>query len=138
MAEFYVDPSRENFALFKSLPRDEPIHMLNFIRLRETAAYPAGHRCAGLGLTGAQAYDEYIRLINPLIEGLGGGMVWHQSFQCIVTGPERFEWDHVFVMGYPSANAFFAMVKDPQYIAEIVPHRTAAVLDSRLVRYAGV
>jgi uncharacterized protein (DUF1330 family) len=138
MEQTYVDPSRENFALFKALPRDEPIHMLNFIRLRDMAAYPQAHTCSGLGWTGSQAYDEYIRLINPLIEGLGGGMVWHQTLECMVTGPETFEWDHVFVMGYPSANAFFAMVKDPFYVSDVLPHRTAAVLDSRLVRYRGV
>ena len=32
-------------------------------------------------------------------------------------------------------SAFMAMVKDPHYIAEVVPHRTAAVADSRLIRF---
>jgi hypothetical protein len=35
----YVDPTRERFALFKELPRDQPIHMLNLVKLCEQAAY---------------------------------------------------------------------------------------------------
>ena len=42
MTETYLDPTRERFALFKDLPRDEPIHMLNLIRLHPEAVYPDG------------------------------------------------------------------------------------------------
>ena len=31
MTETYIDPSRENFEDFKTLPRDTPIHMLNLL-----------------------------------------------------------------------------------------------------------
>ena len=36
----YIDPDRQAWEAFKSLPRDRPIHMLNLIRLRDTAEYP--------------------------------------------------------------------------------------------------
>jgi len=49
----YVDPSRENFARFKALARDTPIHLLNQIRYRDKAVYPEGHPAAGLGWSGA-------------------------------------------------------------------------------------
>ncbi|MDP5103613.1 MAG: DUF1330 domain-containing protein, partial [Erythrobacter sp.] len=49
MTEFYIDPSPENFAAFKDLPRDEPIHMLNLLRYRDHAEYPEGHEHAGKG-----------------------------------------------------------------------------------------
>jgi hypothetical protein len=132
----YVDPSRENWELFKSLPRDTPIHMLNLIKLRALAEYPEEHPDHGMGRTGREAYAIYKAGIAPIIAAAGGGMVWQPAMQCVVTGPAD-EWDEAFVMGYPNAAAFMAMVKDAHYVAEVVPHRTAAVADSRLIRFAG-
>lgn len=132
----YVNPGRENFDLFKSLPRDEPVDLLNMIRFRERALYPDGHDCADLGWSGARAFDEYFSRLLPFIDRLGGGIKWQGTFECVITGPAQFEWDRVFVMGFPSAGAFLALVTDPEYRAEVVDHRTAAVQDSRLVRFA--
>jgi len=130
----YIDPSRENFARFKALPRDEPIHLLNMVRFRERAAYPEGF--AAPERSGAEAFDEYFRLVVPRIEALGGGLVFNAQFRCMMTGPAEPEWDRVFVMGFPAASGFLALVTDPGYKAEVVVHRTAAVQDSRLIRYA--
>lgn len=131
----FVNPARENFDRFKALPRDEPMQLLNMIRFRELAAYPEGHACAQFGWSGERAFEEYLRLTVPIIERLGGGIVWQGTFQGVITGPEEFEWDRVFVMGFPGANTFLALVSDPEYKTHVVDHRTAAVQDSRLVRY---
>jgi uncharacterized protein (DUF1330 family) len=40
-----------------------------------------------------------------------------------------------FIAEYPNADAFLAMVTNPEYRA-LVAHRTAAVEDSRLIRLA--
>ncbi|HVR91611.1 MAG TPA: DUF1330 domain-containing protein [Novosphingobium sp.] len=130
----HIDPSPENWALFKSLPRDTPIRMLNLIKFKEWADYPAGHPNHGKGLTGREAYVIYKAGIAPIIAASGGGMVWQGPLECTVTGPAD-EWDEAFVMGYPNSGAFMAMVKDAHYIAEVVPHRTAALADSRLIRF---
>lgn len=135
MGEVYVDPSRENFDRFKALPRDEPVEMLNLVRFRALAQYPEGHPLAGEGLTGAEAYAEYMRTILPVLARAGGEIAWRGAFRCMVTGPAAWEWDETFVMRYPSAAAFIGMVKDPDY-APVVIHRQAAVEDSRLVRFA--
>ena len=132
----HIDPSRENFARFKALPRDTPIHLLNQVRYRERAVYPEDHPAAALGWTGEQAFAEYFRLVVPRIEALGGGLVWNASFECMMTGPTQPEWDRIFVMGFPDAGAFLALVTDAGYKADVVVHRTAAVRDSRLIRYA--
>lgn len=63
-------------------------------------------------------------------------MVWEAPIECVVTGVEG-EWDEGFVMGYPDSATFMAMVKNPDYIRDVVPHRTAAVADSRLIRFDG-
>jgi uncharacterized protein (DUF1330 family) len=130
----YIDPSRENFALFKSLPRDTPVQMLNLIRYRAQAAYPDDHPNAGKGMTGREAYAEYHKAIAPILTRVGAAMTWQGGFECVVTGPAEWPWDDTFVMGYPNSAPFLAMVTDPEY-RQHVAHRTAAVEDSRLVRF---
>ncbi|PKB24900.1 hypothetical protein B0I00_0079 [Novosphingobium kunmingense] len=132
----YVDPDRENWQRFKDLPRDRPIHMLNLIKFRDLAAYPEGHPSHGMGLTGREAYAIYAEGFQRLVAQDGAAMVWQAPLECVVTGPEG-EWDEAFVMGYPDSASFMAMVKNEQYVRDIVPHRTAAVADSRLIRFRG-
>lgn len=132
----YIDPSRENWQRFKDLPRDRPIHMLNLIRFNDLADYPEGHPNHGKGLTGREAYEIYKQGFKRLVADDGAAMVWEAPMECVVTGPEG-EWDEAFVMGYPDSAAFMAMVKNAEYIRDVVPHRTAAVADSRLIRFAG-
>jgi uncharacterized protein (DUF1330 family) len=128
-----IDPLREQFEAFKALPRDEPIHMLNLIRLREKAAYPEGHPDHDKNLSGLDAYRAYGRTAGPIFRRLGGKQVWAGRPDAVVTGPAEEKWDLVFIAEYPSAAAFLAMVTDPDY-REHVKHRQAAVLDSRLIR----
>lgn len=132
----YVDPSRDNWQRFKDLPRDRPIHMLNLIKFRETADYPEGHPDRGKGRTGREAYAIYAEGFQRVVASDGAAMVWKAPLECVVTGPEG-EWDEAFVMGYPNSAAFMKMVRNEEYIRDVVPHRTAAVADSRLIRFAG-
>lgn len=130
----YIDPSRENWEAFKALPRDTPIRMLNLIKFRELADYPDGHPYHGKGMTGREAYAIYAREFQRLVADDGAAMVWEGPLECTVTGPAE-EWDEGFVMGYPHAGVFMAMVKNEAYVREALPHRTAAVADSRLIRF---
>ena len=132
----YVDPSRENWQAFKDLPRDRPIHMLNLIKFRDLAEYPEGHPNHGKGLTGREAYAIYYEGFQRVVAQDGAAMVWEAPIECVVTGPAG-EWDDAFVMGYPNSAVFMAMVKNEEYVRDVVPHRTAAVADSRLIRFRG-
>jgi uncharacterized protein (DUF1330 family) len=126
----YIDPTREAFDAFKALPRDTPIHMLNLIRLKETAVYPDGETCSG-----AEAYRRYGEFSGPIFEALGGQIVWRGTQECMLTGPADKHWDIAFIAAYPDAAAFLAMVTNPEY-QKVVVHRTVAVADSRLIRFA--
>lgn len=132
----YVDPSREGWQAFKDLPRDRPIHMLNLIKFRELADYPEGHVNHGKGMTGQQAYEVYREGFQRVVANDGAAMIWEAPLDCTVTGPQG-EWDEAFVMGYPNSGLFMAMVKNEEYVRDVLPHRTAAVADSRLIRFAG-
>ncbi len=132
-----VNPTREQFDAFKALPRDTPIHMLNLIRLREKADYPADHLNHGKGMTGAEAYRAYGRELAPFLGRLGGRQVWAGRPETVVTGPADERWDLAFIIEYPGSAAFMAMVTDERYKSTVV-HRTAAVEDSRLIRLAPI
>ncbi|MCY3995894.1 MAG: DUF1330 domain-containing protein [Rhodobacter sp.] len=131
----HIDPTRTQFDTFKALPRDRPIEMLNLVRLRTRAHYPESHKLAGETVSGDMAYASYGRESAPILERLGGVIVWRGSFRSVLIGPEGERWDRMFIARYPSAHAFLAMVTDPDYRRAVV-HRQAAVRTSRLVRCA--
>lgn len=135
MPEIYIDPSPANFQAFKDLPRDTPINMLNLLLYRDVAEYPEGHEHAGKGWSGRRAYEEYGKTSGPIFKRVGGSILWRGRFETMVTGPEGREWHDGFIAQYPNAGAFFAMIKDPDYRLAVV-NRTAALADSRLVRFA--
>ena len=126
----HVDPTKETFAAFRSNDRPGPIHMLNLVRFREKAAYPDGRNA-----TGAEAYAAYGRDSHPVFSRLGGRIVWRGNFELMLIGPVDERWDECFIAEYPSVAAFVEMIREPVY-REAVKHRQAAVLDSRLIRFA--
>jgi uncharacterized protein (DUF1330 family) len=105
--------------------------MLNLIRLRESALYPDGRK-----VTGAEAYAEYGKVSGPVFQRVGGEIIWRGEPQAMLIGPADGLWDIAFIARYPSASAFLEMVTDEFYQREAVPHRQAAVSDSRLIRHA--
>ncbi|MBI1263384.1 MAG: DUF1330 domain-containing protein [Alphaproteobacteria bacterium] len=127
----HIDPERAAFEAFKALPRDEPVEMLNLIALHDRAAYPDGR-----DISGAQAYRLYGEASAPIFQRVGGRILWRGAPRCVLIGPADERWDLAFIAAYPSAGAFLAMVTDPVYQSEAVPHRRAAVRDSRLIRHA--
>lgn len=129
----YRDTDRAQFDLFKSLPRDTPINMLNLVRFHDSAQYPAYHALAGKALTGAQAYANYGAASAPVLARVGGNIVWRGGFEMSLIGPAEEHWDAMFIAHYPTAGAFLAMVTDPEYQRAVL-HRQAAVSDSRLIR----
>ncbi len=130
----HIDPDRKNWEAFKALPRDTPIDMLNLIKFHDQAQYPVGHPDHGKGVSGREAYARYASGFRKIAEKLGAKMIWQGNLETAVTGPAD-EWDEAFVMGYPNSAAFLAMVTDPAYKDDVVVHRTAAVKDSRLIRF---
>lgn len=124
----HIDPTREQFAAFKDLPRDGRIQMLNLVRLRPKARYPDGRDA-----TGRDAYRTYLRESDAVFRRVGGRLHWIGRYELMVIGPPEERWDLVFIAEYPGADAFIEMVHDPVY-GEAVQHRQAAVEDSRLIR----
>ena len=125
----YLDPERDQFEQFKSLPRDTPIHMLNLIKLKESSTYEDG-----TVTTGAEAYAAYGKESGPIFQRVGGKIIWRGNPECMLIGPVEEQWDIAFIAYYPNAGAFMEMVTDLDY-QQAVKHRQAAVDTSRLLRH---
>ncbi|MGB5076188.1 MAG: DUF1330 domain-containing protein [Sphingorhabdus sp.] len=135
MEQQFVDPTRAAFDLFKSLPRDTPINMLNLLKFHDLARYPDSHPNAGKGWSGEQAYAEYGKTSGPVFRRVGGHIIWRGKMEAMVIGPEMRHWDAAFIAFYPNSRAFLEMVTDSDYKLAVV-NRQAAVLTSRLIRFA--
>ena len=132
--DHFVDPSRENFEIFKALDRTSPVLMLNKLKFYDIAKYEAGHLLENTPMTGAEAYANYGVDSGPIFSRVGGSIIWRGEFEATVIGPTDEHWDQVFIARYPSAAAFLEMVTDPVY-QKAVKHRQAAILTSRLQRF---
>lgn len=134
MTDAYIDPTREAFDLFKSLPRDVPINMLNLLKFNEQAQYPVGHPGAAHGWSGQRAYQEYGKTSGPIFQRVGGSILWRGRMEAMLIGPADRHWDAAFIARYPTSAAFMEMVTDPDYQKAVV-NRQAAVKTSRLIRF---
>jgi uncharacterized protein (DUF1330 family) len=124
----YVDPDKERFGLFKDLPLDHSIQMLNLVSLNETARYEDGTTVSGV-----DAYKAYGKESGPIFHRLGGKIIWSGDFELTLIGPADEKWDIAFIAEYPTGQAFVDMIRDPDY-RKAVRHRQAAVKTSRLIR----
>jgi len=127
----HISFDKGDFEVFRANDQPGPIHMFNLVRLRDRAAYEDD--TTATGATGAEAYARYGRLSAPVLRRVGGRLVWRGAMEQMLIGPAGVRWDLCFIVEYPKATALLAMLKDPEY-QKAVPHRQAAVLDSRLIR----
>jgi uncharacterized protein (DUF1330 family) len=126
-----VDPTPESFkALFKAVPPDTPVVMLNLLRFRKRAVYRSGEKQPSR--SGREAYAEYSRLAGHFLKTTGATVVWRGTAHHALIAPADESWDEVLLVAYPSVAAFGQMVTAEEY-QRIVFHRTAALLDSRLI-----
>jgi uncharacterized protein (DUF1330 family) len=100
---------KPNAAAFKELAtaNDEgPVVMLNLLKFKERA--DSGE------ITGRESYNLYGRDVKPMVEALGGRIIWHGKAQQVLIGDEADEWDAVALVEYPSRKAFIEMATSKQ------------------------
>lgn len=82
-----INPSREQLAAFaEGMPADTPILMLNLLRYREVAEYPAGSECAPC--SGREAYKRYSRTALAKVQGAGGQVELMAAAQVALIAPQ--------------------------------------------------
>jgi uncharacterized protein (DUF1330 family) len=104
--------------------------MINLLRYREQAEYPAGFDAAPC--SGREAYQRYGEQALQHVASVGGRPIWMGSVKTVVIGPQDEKWDDAVLVEYPSRQAFMEMVARPEY-QQCAVHRTAALADSRLI-----
>jgi uncharacterized protein (DUF1330 family) len=78
-----------------------PVVMLNLLDFK-----PAG---------GFERYAEYAEAVTPLLEKVGGRVVFAGNANVPVIGPSK--WDMVILVEYPTRQAFLDMTSSPEYVA---------------------
>lgn len=130
---FYLEPSQESGRAFLTRQMKGPVVMLNLLRFREIADYSDQPALAPPSpISGAAAFDLYIRHTLPFLHGSGGDLLFLGRGDRFLIGPEHERWDLVMMVRQSGVSSFLAFASHAEYLAGI-GHRTAAVEDSRLL-----
>ena len=115
-----------------SFPENTPIFMLNLLRYRKFADY--GGRTDVAPCSGREAYHErYAPVTSRIMAADGTKVFWVGSVLAHLIAPVDESWDEILLVEYPDFAAFRNLVENPEYQADAVFHRTAALEDSRLI-----
>lgn len=125
-----IDPSRADVERLRKLPQDTPVTMLNLLRFRERAAYPAD--AAAAPCSGRDAYARYSEVAAEKVRAVGGRPAWIGEALVSFIAPAEERWDEMLLVDYPTLAAFLQMLAMPDYQAATI-HRTAALSDARLI-----
>ena len=107
--------------------------MLNLLRFRELADYSATpHLAPEQPITGAAAYDLYIKHTLPHLRAAGGEVIFLGAGGSFLIGPADERWDAAMLVRQHSVKDFMAFATQEEYL-EGIGHRTAALEDSRLL-----
>jgi uncharacterized protein (DUF1330 family) len=113
VSETYIHPSPEQIAALQSMKLDGPLVMLNLLRFA-----PDG---------GEEEYARYGAAAAPFLRRSDANVRYLGNVAATVIGAE--EWDRIILVEYPSVQAFFEMIGNPEYPSEI---RAGSLADSRL------
>lgn len=133
MTQHYLDVSQEAGAAFFSRNISGPVTMLNLLRFRDVADYSADPQLKPVHpITGAEAFEKYIEHTLPLLKKSGGEILFLGEGSNYLIGPMDERWDMMMLVKQNSTADFMAFASDAEYLAGL-GHRTAALLDSRLL-----
>ncbi|MCK5858120.1 DUF1330 domain-containing protein [Abyssibacter sp.] len=126
-----IDPTGDDLKrIVATVAADTPVTMLNLLRFRDQAAYPATDDAKPC--SGRDAYARYSRQALAHVRAVGGEPVVIAEVLGRFIGPDNEDWDEMLLVRYPSLSAFLAMIGNPDYQAATI-HRTAALADARLI-----
>ena len=111
-------PNPEEFEIFAANADEGPVVMLNLL-----AFVPDG---------GRERYGEYLRRAGPLVEAVGGRVVFLGHGAELLLGTEHDRWDEVLLIEYPTRGALLEMSRSAAY-QEILPIRNESLVRSVLL-----
>ena len=122
----YIKPGREQIMRLAESDHGGPVVMLNLLKFAKTAG-DAG------GKTGAESYETYGEKMREIMAERGIQLLWRGRVDSVVIGDDDADgWDMVLLVQYPSRKVFLEMGASQEY-SRVGEHRTAALVDSRLI-----
>tara|TARA_Y100000590_G_scaffold242399_1_gene272439 strand:+ start:338 stop:721 length:384 start_codon:yes stop_codon:yes gene_type:complete len=101
MSNFEINVLRE-------FPDDGPVVMLNLVKFREVSSDGNG--------TGSDAYKRYAEEVTPLMEKVGGRVLWAGNIQHpVLHEGGDVDWDWSVLVEYPNRSAFLELVSNSVY-----------------------
>ncbi len=121
-----VNPTPEQLRRMVSEGPDGAIVMVNLLKYRAKAAYPADRSEAKENMSGLDAYRRYGATALKCVTEMGGGIVWGGQQALVFIGGGEQDWDEVICVRYPSRQTFLQMIARPDYLAATY-HRDAGL-----------
>ncbi|QTD57327.1 DUF1330 domain-containing protein [Parasphingorhabdus cellanae] len=119
-----ASPTEQQWRQILTLPENEPVTLINFFKLNETANYPARSDTFETSVSGEEAFNRYAEVSVPTMERVGGKFLHVGPFSGMFIGEEE-HWDIVAIGAYPDLHALVSLYSDEGYRAAFI-HRTAA------------
>jgi hypothetical protein len=120
-------PEPEQAKAFFFGEENGPMVMVNLLKFKDKAEYPADHaNAANPDMTGKQAYAIYGAAVMKCLEMVGGKGLFSADVTGLILGQVEELWDMVALAYYPSPQAMMAMVGLPEYQG-IEVHRFAGL-----------
>ena len=118
-----VLPNENQIKEFNEQIEDKPIYMINLLKFREKAIYPAKRET---NLTGEEAYAIYTKEVEEHLLNVGGRPVFGGNIERLMLGEVEDLWDKIYIAMYPSRKAMLQMITNPDYIKS-AQHRVAGL-----------
>ena len=130
-----IDPTADQVRALRDAGPDGPVVMLNLLKFRDQANYPAGspHQpCSG-----AEAYRRYqTAFVESVGDVSGAEVVWEGQIDRPLIGDASQDWDKCLLVRYPSRQHFLAMMANTAY-REALVHRYAGLERTILLQMRG-
>lgn len=123
-----IDPTADQVRALRDRGPEGPIVMVNLLKFRERAAYPAG--TPDSDVSGREAYRRYEQAFVVTVGAVSRAEVIYAGpvGSVFIGDPTAREadWDMVLLVRYPSRGHFLRMMAEPAYRDALV-HRYAAL-----------
>lgn len=129
----YIETTQEAGRAFVMRGLKGEVVMLNLLRFREVADYSAApHLAPPEPISGAEAYERYMAHTLPFLREAGGEIQFMADGGAFLIGPPDEHWDLALLVRHRSVEVFLSFAANEAFLAGM-GHRTAALLDSRLL-----
>jgi hypothetical protein len=130
-----IDPTADQVRALRDSGPDGPVVMLNLLKFRERANYPAGSPHAAC--SGAEAYRRYqTAFVETVGEVSHAEVVWEGPVGMPFIGDATQAWDKCLLVRYPNRQHFLAMMANAAY-REALVHRYAGLERTLLLQMQG-